>query len=161
MGHQKAEKVSLHPINRQQQKKKGHIQKRCDDIIPHANPLLAQPLGHGIGDGIAVEKGNHDGVKLQTSPGLFVLVEPETQGPGVQKNQPAEKHAIQHGRPQPFLHQVLNPAPLSGGVAPGQLRNQQLCQCEENAGGKHHHRKHHAADAAKGAHRVCLPREQG
>ena len=66
MGHQKAEKVSLHPINRQQQKKKGHIQKRCDDIIPHANPLLAQALGHGIGDGIAVEKGNHDGVKIMS-----------------------------------------------------------------------------------------------
>ena len=82
MGQQKAKKVSLHPINRQQQKKKRHIQERCDDIIPHANPLLAQPLGHGIGDGVAVEKGNHYGVQLQTPPGLFVLVEPEAKGLG-------------------------------------------------------------------------------
>ena len=161
MGQKKTEEIPLHSENRQQQIQQNHVHGGGKNVVPDADFLLSQSFGHGVGDGIAVEEGNHQGVISQAIPGQIIVVQGSAQILCKEKNQSAEKHAVKHGGPQTFAHQIGNPFLAPGGIAPGKLGNQQLCQRVENAGGKHHQRKHHAADPPEGAEGIVHPGAQG
>ena len=79
MGDKKAHKIPFHPPAGQQQIKKRHIHGGGEDVVAHADFLLAQALGHGIHDGVAVEHGGKHRVQPQIPPGLGTAIEPPAQ----------------------------------------------------------------------------------
>ena len=154
MGDEKAEKVALHPVLGQEKIQKQHIHEIGDDIVADADLLLPQPLGHGVGDGVAVEHGDEQGVQPQPAPRLGIVVQGAAQPFGQQKFQTAEHDAVQHGGAQAPPHQIGNPLFASRGGAPGKLRDEQLGKSEQDTGGEHQDGEHHAADDAEGRKRA-------
>lgn len=150
MGDEKAEKVTFHSVFRQQKIQKKHIHGIGDDVVADAYFLLTQTLGHGVGDGVAVEHGNQQSVQPQPAPRFGVVVQGIAQPFGQQKFQTAEHDAVQHGGAQTPPHQIGNPLFASCGGAPGELRDEQLGQPEQDTGGEHQNGEHHAADDAEG-----------
>ena len=149
MGYKETDKVSAHSVPGQQPEQKDHIQQGCENIIPHAGLLLAQPLCHSVGEQVAVEHGDEQRVQTQISACLRVGVQPQTQGFCKQEHERPEKAPVDESYSQASPNQILHPLLTLGGVAPGKFRDQQLAQTEENGGGEHKHRKHHAADRAE------------
>ena len=74
MGNGKAEEITIHAVSGQQQEQKENIQTGGNDVVTNAGLLLAQSLGHGIGDGISVEHGDQQGIVFQAPAGLAALV---------------------------------------------------------------------------------------
>ena len=154
MGYKKTDKISLHPVFRQENVQKHHVHGRGENVIPDTGLLLAQSLGHGIGDGIAVQHGNEKCVALQNGSRVPAVVQPTAQPvPGQSHNAPCQQ-AVKHGRLQAFLNQIPDPSAASCRGAPGQLRDQKLRKAEENAGRKHQHREDHSAEYAEGGQRI-------
>lgn len=150
MGDKKTEKVTFHSVFRQQKIQKKHIHGIGDDVVADAYFLLPQTLGHGVGDGVAVEHGNQQSVQPQPAPRFGVVVQGIAQPFGQQKFQTAEHDAVQHGGAQTPPHQIGDALFASRGGAPGELRDEQLGQTEQDTGGEHQNGEHHAADDAEG-----------
>ena len=74
MGNEKACKVSLDSENRQQEEKQSNIQGTGEDVDGHGPFLLPKALGHGVGNGVAVEHGGQRGEPAQKRPCLTVAV---------------------------------------------------------------------------------------
>ena len=79
MGDEKAGIIPPDTENRQQEEEQRHIQRVGENIDGHGPLLLAKALGHGIGDGIAVEHGRQQSEPAQKYPCLTVLIQPQTQ----------------------------------------------------------------------------------
>ena len=150
MGDEKTEKVTFHSVFRQQKIQKKHIHGIGDDVVADAYFLLPQTFGHGVGDGVAVEHGNQQSVQPQPAPRFGVVVQGIAQPFGQQKFQTAEHDAVQHGGAQTPPHQIGDALFASCGGAPGELRDEQLGQPEQDTGGEHQNGEHHAADDAEG-----------
>ena len=54
MGNEKTDEIPFHSIYRQQEVQEQHIHGGSGDVVAHAGFLLPKPLGHGVGNGIAV-----------------------------------------------------------------------------------------------------------
>ena len=61
-----------------------------------------------------------------------------------------KEDSIDQAHQQTLSHQIVNPLPAAGGIAPGKFRDQQLRQPEENSRREHDHRENHAADQTEG-----------
>ncbi len=151
MGHKKAEKIPAHPIFRQENIQKCHIQNVGKNVVVHADPLLSQPLNHCVGDGVAVEHGDKQRVELQEVSRLFAAVELNAQFFCQQVHEPAKEKAVKHRCFQTPPDKIGDPFLASRGGAPGQLRDQQLRQAKQDAGREHQHREYHPADHAEGS----------
>ena len=65
MGHGEAEIIAGDAVPGQEEKHQSHVHGVGDDTVPGAGGLLAQSLGHGIGDEVAVKHGHQQGKAFQ------------------------------------------------------------------------------------------------
>ena len=73
MGQEEAEEISVHSQLWQKKEQQHHIQRIGENIESDGLRLLAQPLGDGIGDGIAVEHRHQRRILPQKRPRLFKI----------------------------------------------------------------------------------------
>ena len=70
MGNQKTDEIPFHSIYRQQEVQEQHIHGGSGDVVAYAGFLLPKPLGHGIGNGVAVQHWHQQRVETQGLSGL-------------------------------------------------------------------------------------------
>ena len=109
MGQGKAEKIAGKSIFWKKKVQKTYIQGICEDIIPDTPGLLAQTLGHAVGDGIAVEHGHKKAECFQLARNLHPGIEGLTQRVCHKEQNPAADQPEEQAHPEVSADEIADP----------------------------------------------------